>query len=61
MKNQKSAAAGSGAIPGVAVKPECKEIRILIVDDHVIIRQGLKQILADAFTKAVFGEAKNGA
>lgn len=35
--------------------------RILIVDDHVIIRKGLKQILADAFSNAVFGEAKNGA
>jgi two-component system invasion response regulator UvrY len=34
--------------------------RILIVDDHVIIRKGLKQILADAFSKAVFGEANNG-
>jgi two-component system invasion response regulator UvrY len=36
-----------------------KDIHILIVDDHAIIRQGLRQILADAFTKAVFGEAKS--
>ena len=35
-------------------------LRILIVDDHVIIRQGLKQILADQFPRAVFGEANNG-
>lgn len=32
-------------------------IRILIVDDHALVRQGLKQVLADAFTKAEFGEA----
>lgn len=31
--------------------------RILIVDDHVMIRQGLKQILAEAFPGAEFGEA----
>jgi two-component system invasion response regulator UvrY len=35
-------------------------IHFLIVDDHAIIRQGLKQILADAFKKSVFGEAENG-
>lgn len=34
---------------------------MLIVDDHVIIREGLKQILADAFSEAEFGEASNGA
>ena len=37
-----------------------REIRILIVDDHVMIRQGLRQILTDAFPKAVFGEASSG-
>lgn len=45
----------SGAVRGLAEK----EIRILIVDDHGIVRQGLRQILADAFTRAVFGEATN--
>jgi DNA-binding NarL/FixJ family response regulator len=39
---------------------ENREIRILIVDDHGIIRKGLRQILATAFTKAIFGEANNG-
>ena len=34
-------------------------IRILIVDDHALVRQGLKQVLADAFPKAEFGEADN--
>lgn len=32
-------------------------MRILIVDDHTILRQGLKQILADEFAAAEFGEA----
>lgn len=41
-------------------KPDLQAVRILIVDDHDIIRQGLRQILADEFKQAVFGEAKNG-
>ncbi|MGA2137591.1 MAG: response regulator transcription factor [Verrucomicrobiia bacterium] len=36
-------------------------MRILIADDHAVVRRGLKQILADEFPKAVFGEAANGA
>lgn len=35
-------------------------INILICDDHLIVRQGLKQILADAPDIAVGGEATNG-
>ncbi|MCD6050336.1 MAG: response regulator with a DNA-binding domain [Verrucomicrobia bacterium] len=34
-------------------------MRILIVDDHAVVRQGLKQILNDSFKTAVFGEAGN--
>ncbi|MEW6305520.1 MAG: response regulator transcription factor [Verrucomicrobiota bacterium] len=34
-------------------------MRILITDDHAVVRQGLKQILADEFKTAVFGEAGN--
>ncbi len=34
-------------------------MRILIVDDHAVVRQGLKQILNDSFRTAVFGEAGN--
>lgn len=61
MNTQKAAAtAGSGIVPRVATKPTVSHVRILIVDDHVIIRQGLKQILAQAFGKAVFGEAHDG-
>lgn len=33
-------------------------MRILIADDHAVVRQGIKQILADEFKKAVFGEAR---
>lgn len=34
-------------------------MRILIADDHAVVRQGLKQILALAFKRASFGEAAN--
>jgi len=34
-------------------------MRILIADDHAVVRQGLKQILATAFKRSVFGEAAN--
>ncbi len=36
-------------------------IRVLVCDDHLIVRQGIKQILADAGDIAVAGEAGNGA
>ena len=36
-------------------------MRILIVDDHTVVRQGVKRVLADAFPKAQFGEAANAA
>jgi two-component system, NarL family, invasion response regulator UvrY len=35
-------------------------MRILIADDHAVVRRGLQQILADEFPKAAFGEATNG-
>jgi len=35
-------------------------MRILIADDHAVVRQGLKEILAAEFRHAVFGEASNG-
>jgi DNA-binding NarL/FixJ family response regulator len=34
-------------------------LRILLVDDHEIVLRGLKQLLAEAFPEAVFGEAGN--
>jgi len=35
-------------------------IRVLIGDDHYVVRQGLKQILAEHFPAIDFGEASNG-
>ena len=35
-------------------------IRVLIGDDHYVVRQGLKQILAERFPAAEFGEASDG-
>lgn len=35
-------------------------IRVLICDDHLIVRQGIKQILAEAEDLRVVGEAANG-
>jgi two-component system invasion response regulator UvrY len=34
-------------------------MRILLADDHAVVRHGLKQILADEVRRAVFGEARN--
>lgn len=36
------------------------QIRVLLVDDHTIVRQGLKQILADTSDIQVVDEAENG-
>lgn len=36
-------------------------MRILIADDHAVVRRGLKEILAEEFHKARFGEAESGA
>jgi two-component system invasion response regulator UvrY len=33
--------------------------RILLVDDHPVVRQGIKQVLAGAFHPALVGEASN--
>jgi DNA-binding NarL/FixJ family response regulator len=35
-------------------------LRILLADDHAVVRQGIKQILAKSIAQATFGEAKNG-
>jgi DNA-binding NarL/FixJ family response regulator len=34
-------------------------LHVMLVDDHAVVRQGLKQILAAAFKRASFGEAAN--
>src|SRR6516162_5141722 len=36
-------------------------MKILIVDDHAIFREGLKRILSDQFKAAIFGDAGNAA
>jgi two-component system, NarL family, invasion response regulator UvrY len=33
--------------------------RVLLVDDHAVVRQGLKQVLAEALPDATFGDAGN--
>ena len=58
MNTHKVDQAGS-AIAKPATKP-ARALRILIVDDHAIIRQGLRQLLSDAFPESVFGDANNG-
>ena len=38
----------------------CVIMRILIADDHAAVRQGLREILADALPGAQFAEASSG-
>ena len=35
-------------------------MKVLIADDHAIVRRGLKLILSEEFSRVVFGEARNG-
>ena len=35
-------------------------IKLLIVDDHVVVREGLKQIIGSTQDMAVIGEAETG-
>lgn len=64
MKNQaKPPTRGPNPSPGVQGNPaqsEKKPLRILITDDHAIVRKGLKQVLLDEFGSIEFGEASNG-
>ncbi len=34
-------------------------LRILLADDHAVVRRGVKQILMESFPQAVFGEVQN--
>lgn len=34
-------------------------LRILLADDHAVVRRGVKQIIAEAFAQATFGEVQN--
>ncbi len=35
-------------------------MKVLIADDHAIVRRGLKLILSEEFDRIIFGEARNG-
>lgn len=48
---------GPGSNP--LLSQDARPLRILIVDDHAIVRDGLKQNLADKFPNAAFAEAGN--
>jgi two-component system invasion response regulator UvrY len=43
----------------VAAGLDRRPMKILITDDHAVVRQGLKQILLEEFKRAEFGEATN--
>ena len=47
------------AIVPMARARSLQPIRVLIVDDHAIVRRGLRALLADEFGGAVFGEASD--
>ena len=52
-------AARSYAVRGVPVRDET--IRVILVDDHTLIREGVRVLLQSAPDIAVVGEAENGA
>ena len=35
-----------------------KRLKVLIVDDHLLVRNGLKQVLSEEYRSVVFGEAR---
>jgi two-component system, NarL family, invasion response regulator UvrY len=39
---------------------QVSNMRILIADDHAVVRRGLREILVEAFPAASFAEARNG-
>jgi len=43
------------------MKPAQGKLQVLLVDDHAILREGLKQIVREHFPKVVFGEAGTAA
>ena len=50
---------GQRAIPSTSVeaKGHAPAVRVLIVDDHAIVRRGLRALLSEEFHGAAFGEA----
>ena len=47
------------ASPTESGAPAAQPLRILIVDDHAIVRDGLRQLLASKLPQAIFGEGRN--
>lgn len=56
MKNHKLANTNPGK---AAARPNGSHLKILIADDHDIVRKGLMQVLASSFDQVQFGEACN--
>jgi two-component system invasion response regulator UvrY len=56
---KENAKSGQAQANGAGVSPAPSPLRVLIADDHALVRRGLRQILADAFPAAQFGEAAN--
>jgi PAS domain S-box-containing protein len=42
------------------IRAAVRPLSILLADDHTIFRQGLREVLAERFPTAIFGEAANG-
>jgi DNA-binding NarL/FixJ family response regulator len=60
MTRELTSSLDSGAAPSRSFQPG-HMIRILIADDHAIVRAGLKQFIADQLDMEVTGEAATGA
>ena len=50
---------GQPAVTKSVEAVEAPPMRVLIVDDHALLRCGLRALLADQFQRAVFGEASD--
>ncbi len=46
--------------PGAPKGRDVKPVRVLLADDHVVMREGLKALLAAGTANCVVGEAENG-
>jgi DNA-binding NarL/FixJ family response regulator len=51
---------GTGILDGVSDQPSAPRIRVLIVDDHAVVRRGLRGFLELLDDLEVVGEADNG-
>lgn len=57
---KRAVTASTHAIPGSGQSGRKESLRILLVDDHAMVRQGLRGILGSYPGLEVIGEAKNG-